>query len=1011
MEEQRVTAMRRRTQGWWQGMLLLAALPWLTPARCLAVQTTMVKDTVSRADGSPAQGTVLVSWPSFTAADGTTVAAGTTTVTIAPDGTLTLALAPNAGADPQGSYYTAVYHLTDGTVQKEYWVVPQSGTATVSQIRAKVVPAAVAQQTVSRQYVDTSISAAQANFLPLKGGALTGTLALAGDPTSGLQAATKQYVDTHAGVVTQATVIGAFHTDTGATTTILSTSFHEGAAGTSLAGSRPATYTGADVWHFGDAGTQWNFQSGGGVLAPAASTGATGGAYIDLGVADYTANVSVANAGGSYMMVMLRYTDANNMVFVNLNGGTGNANVTVYNYVNGGLTQLGAGALQLTTLRFLLSGANLTVSDDADGTPIHATIPAGANLTATKFGFTLESGANASINSVTVTVATTLTVACQGVMQGDGKCGPVAANEGVAVDGVGHVNPLPERGTTTDLMGHSAVAWAEDYTAGIYDARNPKYAGGIFGPTPSDALQAVEDQINCDMAMGLTAQGSVTLPPGVFSIGNITLAPGSYLGGSADGNASKTTLNHNLSTGNMLYVWTSRTTTCSDGRPHTNGANHAKIEHLNLHGCGEFGCSNVPGDPTNYGGAGGPGDTGLDMETFQGDVEWISADHFGGTAVRVGGVDSQGHHIYTMLNNEAYLFGIFANPDGTYSLDGNPYDPAKDGYHGDVELAGVDGQYDYIETYGTLHAPGPEYGHVAGILTGGGDSSFSHLWPQLNEIGIMQPYGYGANDRFFDVRVDFSMGEGILLDDASMLFIGGIVDGSCNSSNVPSLLGGACLQLDSRGLGATFIGLQFAQNAGFGPTYETADIGASYGAKFIGTTGTFAKNAAYPYATSISWTWDHNPQYVTGPVPDVSAYDSLVPVDTAPITYTNVINAFPSQELWIQGGNAMVTLQSTATGGRFEMCSNQDTNLGSVRGWLHFKAETFEIYGEPVTMGEVCPTPSTTADYAVPASAGAACPKGVKAFGAAPTGQTGAGWYVCDPANTWTYYPQAAGTF
>jgi hypothetical protein len=37
---------------------------------------TTVSDTVFRADGSPASGTLLISWPAFTTADGHTVAAG-----------------------------------------------------------------------------------------------------------------------------------------------------------------------------------------------------------------------------------------------------------------------------------------------------------------------------------------------------------------------------------------------------------------------------------------------------------------------------------------------------------------------------------------------------------------------------------------------------------------------------------------------------------------------------------------------------------------------------------------------------------------------------------------------------------------------------------------------------------------------------------------------------------------------------------------------------------------------
>ncbi len=178
---------------------MLASLLLLVPMRGHAIQTTNVQGIVYRADGSVAQGSMLVSWPSFTAADGSAVAAGNTTATIAPDGSVNMMLAPNAGANPQGTYYTVVYHMTDGTVQKEYWVVPQAATATISQMRARVVPAAVAQQSVTQQYVDTSISALQGSFLQLKGGTMAGVLNLSSDPTDAMQAATKEYVDAHGG--------------------------------------------------------------------------------------------------------------------------------------------------------------------------------------------------------------------------------------------------------------------------------------------------------------------------------------------------------------------------------------------------------------------------------------------------------------------------------------------------------------------------------------------------------------------------------------------------------------------------------------------------------------------------------------------------------------------------------------------------------------------------------------------------------------------------------------------
>jgi trimeric autotransporter adhesin len=170
------------------------------------VATTTVQDTVYSANGTPASGTVLVNWNTFTTAEGQPVPAGSTSATIGAGGQLTIALAPNAGSTPIGSYYTAVFHLSDGTTSREFWVVPVTvpggGPATLAEIKNQVLPTSVAMQTVSKQYVDNAIAAAATGF-PLDtspyvmkvGDTMTGPLVLPGDPVSPNQAADKNYVD------------------------------------------------------------------------------------------------------------------------------------------------------------------------------------------------------------------------------------------------------------------------------------------------------------------------------------------------------------------------------------------------------------------------------------------------------------------------------------------------------------------------------------------------------------------------------------------------------------------------------------------------------------------------------------------------------------------------------------------------------------------------------------------------------------------------------------------------
>jgi hypothetical protein len=172
------------------------------------IATTTVQDTVYSANGTPATGSVVVSWNAFTTAGGQSVAAGSTSATIGAGGVLTMSLAPNAGSTPMGSYYTAVFHLGDGTTSREYWVVPVTvpggGAATLAAIKNEVLPASVAMQTVSKQYVDNAIAAAafgaplDATPYVLKAGdTMTGALVLPGDPVTTTQAADKHYVDTN----------------------------------------------------------------------------------------------------------------------------------------------------------------------------------------------------------------------------------------------------------------------------------------------------------------------------------------------------------------------------------------------------------------------------------------------------------------------------------------------------------------------------------------------------------------------------------------------------------------------------------------------------------------------------------------------------------------------------------------------------------------------------------------------------------------------------------------------
>jgi hypothetical protein len=85
---------------------------------------TTIQDTLYKADGTPFNGIVMISWPSFEASDLSEIAGQTITVKV-ENGNLRVRLVPNAMTSPQ-VFYTVVYN-SDGRIQfNESWAVPVS---------------------------------------------------------------------------------------------------------------------------------------------------------------------------------------------------------------------------------------------------------------------------------------------------------------------------------------------------------------------------------------------------------------------------------------------------------------------------------------------------------------------------------------------------------------------------------------------------------------------------------------------------------------------------------------------------------------------------------------------------------------------------------------------------------------------------------------------------------------------------------------------------------------------
>jgi hypothetical protein len=101
----------------WATLLMVSAASAQPPL-------TTIQDVLYKADGTPFNGIVTISWTSFEASDLSEIAGQTITVRVT-DGNLRVQLVPNSAVSPI-VFYTAVYN-SDGRIQfSESWAVPSS---------------------------------------------------------------------------------------------------------------------------------------------------------------------------------------------------------------------------------------------------------------------------------------------------------------------------------------------------------------------------------------------------------------------------------------------------------------------------------------------------------------------------------------------------------------------------------------------------------------------------------------------------------------------------------------------------------------------------------------------------------------------------------------------------------------------------------------------------------------------------------------------------------------------
>ena len=171
-----------------------AAAGLLLASGAAAPSLTTIQDVLYKADGTRFNGTAVISWSTFEAADGSNVGTQTLTVKIV-DGGLKVQLVPNTGATPP-VYYTVKYN-SDGRVQfEETWAVPPS-TSPLRVRDVRMAAPGLSQDTASEPVQETDIVGLTADLSarPLKGpGFAPGRSALI-SPSGAIEAVTGNPTD------------------------------------------------------------------------------------------------------------------------------------------------------------------------------------------------------------------------------------------------------------------------------------------------------------------------------------------------------------------------------------------------------------------------------------------------------------------------------------------------------------------------------------------------------------------------------------------------------------------------------------------------------------------------------------------------------------------------------------------------------------------------------------------------------------------------------------------------
>jgi hypothetical protein len=334
-------------------------------------------------------------------------------------------------------------------------------------------------------------------------------------------------------------------------------------------------------------------------------------------------------------------------------------------------------------------------------------------------------------------------------------------------------------------------------------------------------------------------------------------------------------------------------------------------------------------------------------------LSWAAVAHATSYKVYRGTASGAESVFYSATTNSFTDTGAAGTAGTVPTLNTTTYNPATDNQHCDVVLGSLDGQFHNVETYGFQNSGvGPEYGHLAGICWGGGNSVLDSVFAQLGQIGIITTGA--SNARLSNFRIEGTRGEGILIGagngGGAELVTNGEIHTACAATNalaavanspVQASLGAHCNYIDDEGSGTLYSNIQLGYDPFFGASVATGGMWTPFGEQDINVAAGGISGGLHQFpavflpgagVTEYKLFGGATGANVTGPAPSVAnSSNGFTPVDSAPITYTGVTGGWAGQEfnVFVPNGNANVTLAGTTNGGHWHTCGNTgaDFNL------------------------------------------------------------------------------------